>query len=322
VSSASTGSKKKKAAAKDYGAWRKGFRAEFALLHSDRSLRLDAALRLLMEAAVDKRAFGADESGDKPELPDPPSPLFSSLGASANQARTTAALLMAAPPAFGGPPSPTGAEGLELPRDDLAMPSEATVDSWDGPPQQQQQKQQQQRVRDPGGGSFDAGVGALRGAKEGRAAEAAAEAKQRSERQQQLSAAWAQGLAHVKHAHACFGAGSTLLAERRAALGPTAAVVLQAFVRRVLGALRVAKLKERLRQRAMSQSRASGMFGRSSKAPSRAGSTSSRGSAASKLASARSRAGSARASGTRASAAPSASFRQSLSKPSSRGSSR
>mmetsp|Transcript_29743 Transcript_29743/g.50125 ORF Transcript_29743/g.50125 Transcript_29743/m.50125 type:complete len:409 (-) Transcript_29743:177-1403(-) len=311
--SPSSGLKKKNKGGKekDYGLWRKGFRAEFNLLTSTKALCLDDTVRLLLRVAAEATL------GTGVDLPAPPSPYFPP-GSSAADAGPTAQVEVQQS-AFASSSSATEAAAAGVPlseplssqTNNLMMPSLGTVDSWD-----------QSEAAGAGGGGGGCGEGKNEGKDENtkNVAASAAEAHAYRARQKKLAAVWAEGLGYVHHAHPSFAVGSTLLAERRAALGSVAALVLQAFVRRVLGAAKVRKLKERLKQRRINQSRQSGQFGRSSRAPSRAGSmmsTSSRGSSGSKATTVRSAAGSRAGTGK---AARSSSFRQS--QLASRGSSR
>jgi hypothetical protein len=75
-------------------------------------------------------------------------------------------------------------------------------------------------------------------------------------RQEEINALWVEGLSFAKHLDPCYARGGTLLQERWANIGVTAATIIQATIRRFLGHRRVLKLKERLRQRRIAQAKA------------------------------------------------------------------
>jgi len=253
----SSSAKAKKETQVDYGAWRRGFRSEFALLTSSSAIDMDLGVRLLMRHA----------SGLSADVPSPPKP-------SPSRSYSSQMYDLAAMDAQGGGDPLSGATSPGQ------LQSMSSVDSWEA-----------------SAGSPNATIGGMATAKSiathasktcanhpGAPAlntvivppldpkVLAAEAAERFE----LSQLWSEALSYVTHASEAYARGSTELAERWASLGSTAAVVIQALVRRVQGALKVKKLRERLRLRRMNQARNNNSRGRSGP-PSRV-SMSSRGS--------------------------------------------
>ena len=243
--SSSSSTKAKKETQVDYGAWRRGFRAEFALLTSSSAMDMDLGVRLLMRHA----------SGLSAEVPSPPKPMPS---------RAYPAPMYDLAGGREGANGGAVSVGVTSPGQ---LQSMSSVDSWEA-----------------SAGSPNATIGGMVTAK-GAASYAskaygnhpgvptlntvivppldpevlAAEEAKHAE----LSQLWSEALSYVTHASEAYARGSTELAERWASLGSTAAVVIQALVRRVQGALKVKKLRERLRLRRMNQARNNNSRGRS-----------------------------------------------------------
>jgi ankyrin repeat protein len=241
-----SGSKDLDRAQADYGAWRRGFRAEFSLLTSPLARDMDAGVRYLL-----RHASGLSEA----HVPFPPKP----------------------PPARPPAPKPPrhdaegalfegeGAAGSQQAGGQLFSGlSAASVDSWEASDSLDAKSNgsiggiviakgvaaHTAAAAKASSSALAATLATHAAAAQALAAEAAAHAAETRE----LSQVWSAALAYVAHASEAYARGSSELAERWARLGPTAALVLQALVRRVQGALKVKKLRERLRQRRLNRS--------------------------------------------------------------------
>lgn len=233
---------KKKKPPVDHFAWRRSFRAEFALLTSARALRIDEIVRYLLRIAS---RSSPDELGTRlpPSLLDEepaPSPSPSHSLESSTPVTTNVPTLDL--PGLKDLPglSDFGGDVVEQ------HSSVHSIDSWEASVADDR-RSGEIKGHHPGGGNIEEGdeledeeeIAAKKAATAAAGQAAAAVAKEATvEATRQVAAKWKSALQGIPHLAPCFGEGVTLLQKRWADLGTVAAILVQAAVRRFLGRCR------------------------------------------------------------------------------------